>query len=567
MKQPQILTLNLDNNVVHALSEKNYNVFDGTLGYQIKLNIPYNSFEDCILQHHFPQNIHEFDLVILDQTNDKIIEYYKEDHKIKANKTTKEYKIRCHYPQNIFDPRPVSLTVLGNKLNSVLNKPSLLIAFCTGEETVEYAMTESGYDGGKESYSNYGFLHNAPYHQNKNGIKTKIVDGDKELLTFLRKYNEQFSYGVIFTHPTKYVDSKPVYDPDFYPLILNQDNEIVGYLKKFDNGATILILPKVKDKTAFLTEFIEEIAPSITPAIFPDNVKNSWVTSKQYLLPNQAELLFQKEELLKKQIEELSKLEEAINQNTAKYIWLHDLLIKTDDELVNAVIKFLEWLGFKGPKNYDEINTSGIKEEDIQIETEEGLLILEVKGIGGTSKDSDCSQIGKIKARRIQQLKRFNVSGVYVVNHQRHLPPLERKNPPFTDHQMSDAKYDQRGLMTTWQLFNLYFLIEKGILNKKQAREAFFTNGYIDFIPKSYISLGKPNEYFKNNTIVIITLPDQLTITEGEELFLTHHDSYKKVKIESLQYKDQKVVSATGIEVGIQFEYAIAKGTALYKIV
>ena len=364
-----------------------------------------------------------------------------------------------------------------------------------------------------------------------------------------------------------YKDGRYVNDPHFHPLIRNQDDEIICYIQRLPSGAAILMLPNVADKTSFLTEFLEEIAPTLVPAIFPDNVKNSWVAKEQYQLPNQAALAFQKSALLKKQAEELTVIDEAIAQNKNEHSWLHDLLIATDDKLVSAVIKFLEWLGFKDPKNYDEINVSGIKEEDIQIETDKGLLVLEVKGIGGTSKDSDCSQIGKIKARRIQQLKKFDVSAVYVVNHQRHLPPHERKNPPFSDHQKSDALYDHRGLMTTWQLFNLYFLIEKGIITKEQASEAFFTHGHIDFIPQSFVILGIPNKYYKNDTVAIITLLENTTLTAGEELFTVHHDQYQKMKIESLQVDNQLVTKATGTEVGIKFEQSIVKGTILYKII
>ena len=71
--------------------------------------------------------------------------------------------------------------------------------------------------------------------------------------------------------------------------------------------------------------------------------------------------------------------------------------------------------------------------------------------IGGTSKDEECSQIFKIKSRRMKELKRFDVFGLYIVNHQKHLPPLNRENPPFTENQIQDAINDERGLLTTWQ--------------------------------------------------------------------------------------------------------------------
>ena len=126
------------------------------------------------------------------------------------------------------------------------------------------------------------------------------------------------------------------------------------------------------------------------------------------------------------------------------------------------------------------------------METEDGLLVIEIKGIGGTSTDGQCSQIEKIKNRRMQERRNFDVFGLYIVNHQRYQPPLLRENPPFKREQIQDAENDKRGLLTTWQLFNLYFSIKNGCISKEEARKALLKYGLIEFSPQNCVSLGEP---------------------------------------------------------------------------
>lgn len=567
MTQPQILTLNLDQDVAAHLKAKNYTVWEGSVGNLIKLNIRYDSYVNCILQHRFPQNFHEYDIVIIDLTTEEETDYNEKDHKISFNKTSSEYGIRCHYPQTIFDPRAFSLGIIAPKIEEMLKRPFLLLVFAAAHEEIDYNfVSSSSYDENTIKKSNYGFTPFMPIDKNKHGLKTVIPNGENDLYNLLRKYQAGLSYDITFYHPTIFKEGKSVKDPNFYPLVYNNQEDIVGFVRPFNTGSYLFTFPQVKEKAAFLESFLQEVAPAYTPAIFPDNIKNSWTKDANYYLPNQARLIAKKETLHKNFQEALENLEKEITQNNDDYGWLHEMLTETDNKLVSAVIKFLDWLGFNDVKDGDEINQNSVKEEDIQIETAEGLIILEVKGIGGTSKDSDCSQIGKIKARRAKQRGKFDVFGTYIVNHQRHLPPHERKNPPFTAHQMSDALYDERGLMTTWQLFILYHLIEKGVLTKDQAKAQFYRYGFIDFIPPTYISLGTPKEFFKNNTVVILTLPEGTSLAQNEDIFVVHNEVYQKVNIKSIQVNEETVALATGVEVGLQLSNSIAKSATLYKI-
>ena len=84
-----------------------------------------------------------------------------------------------------------------------------------------------------------------------------------------------------------------------------------------------------------------------------------------------------------------------------KYSFLHDMLTCTDDELVDVVIMYLNWLGYNTAKKMD--GGKILKEEDIQIDLGDGLLVIK------------------------------------------------------------DANNDKRGLLTTWELYQAYFWIDCGV--------------------------------------------------------------------------------------------------------
>jgi len=562
--KPEILTLNVNTNIASALRDKGYNLFEGNLGKLVKLKIDYNSYTHCRPNATIPQNLHEFDIVVIDLNNIEIVDYQKQDHVIQASKSTKQYYLRCFHPQNIFDPRPLVLSSLYSGIQELLKKPFILLVFCSQDETLTYHWAEvTGHQTEIENKSTYSF-YDMPHQSHKHGSKTHIRQGNEEIFHLLNKYNEDFTYDNIFSHPNTYEKGNLIKAKNFHPLMFNDRNEIIGFCQSHEDSLAFF-LPDLKErKECFLIDFLEDVGPSFVPQIFPGSNKNSWLNEEAYILPNQINLLDKRQKEIERHQAEIAEIDQQIEKNTSEYSWLHDLLTKTDEDLVDAVIKYLTWLGFKDVKNGDEINTGTVKEEDIQIDTDEGLVIIEVKGIGGTSKDSDCSQIGKIKSRRIKQQKRFDVYGVFVVNHQRHLPPLQRKNPPFTEHQISDALYDERGLVTTWQLFQLYFLIQKNVLTKDQARAAFYTNGLIDFIPKDFIALGSPKEYYKNNSVIVIDIPVAIRISKSDKLFIISNGVYDKIRIESLKVDDKNVDSVCGGEVGIKLSRSISKGSLLF---
>ncbi|MEQ8240645.1 MAG: hypothetical protein RIA69_15610 [Cyclobacteriaceae bacterium] len=224
----------------------------------------------------------------------------------------------------------------------------------------------------------------------------------------------------------------------------------------------------------------------------------------------------------------------------------------------------MKWLGFDQiRKQDDEPKNSKILEEDIQIELENGLLIIECKGIGGTSTDSDCSQISKIKHRRCKDRNRFDVYALYIVNHQRYLPPLHRANPPFSDIQIQEAENDERGLLSTWQLFNLYHDIEAGILSKAEVRKMFLAYGLVTFRPLDLILVDEPKEFFKDGRVCIVTLSN-IEIKLGDEVLIERDGQFERMMIEGIQLNDNPVTSVTNGEVGISLNNSIRKKSKIW---
>lgn len=215
----------------------------------------------------------------------------------------------------------------------------------------------------------------------------------------------------------------------FFPLLLNERDEIVSYAH-FVKKSIVFVFPDVTDKPNFVSELFKTYLPEVVPEIFPFHGEFKWLSEGDYLLPGENKLLLEKAELEDKFNKDIAENESKLASLKVKYKFLSDLITETGDTLVTAVETFLKWLGFESVVNLDDTNPE-ILEEDIQVDYKDRFLVIEIKGIGGTSTDKDCSQISKIKYRRAEQRGKFDVFGLYIVNHQRYMPPKSRATPIY----------------------------------------------------------------------------------------------------------------------------------------
>lgn len=565
IEKPQILTLNLTDKSNAILADKGYNLYQGSLGKLVDTKNEKHKFKYHLLNYDFPANSHEYDIVIIDFSNEEVIDYVKSDNQRSKNKTEKNNYLLCQYPQTIFDPRGLSSHLFVKKFREILKKDCLIIVFQNESVDIEYKIVEENGDRpiskGTQKANFHELVPKFYFEQNKFGKETKVIPNNGELTTFLEKFNKDFTYQNTFYHPSKWENGEQIPDSRFYPIVLNLNNEIVSYVYLTENLG-VFIFPVLKDNSKFLLGFLETIAPSIQPNLFPFSTKNKWTELTDYALPNQLRLIEERKKIESDFKKSLELKDKEIKTNNDKYSFLHKMLTETGDELVTAVIQFLEWLGFENIIDMDT-QTDGLKEEDIQIETSKGLIVIEVKGIGGTSKDSECSQISKIKYRRAKERGKFDVFGLYIVNHQRHIPSKKRENPPFTKEQIEDSNNDERGLLTTWSLYNLYFDIQNDILTKEEAREIVYNYGLLSFAPQNITLVDTINEIFLKGKVFILNI-DNIKLKTGDTLYIEKNSTFQKLTILEIKLDDKVITEISKGEIGIKGNIKVSKNSKVW---
>lgn len=569
IERPRICCIDIGNEIISALKQNGANIYEGTLGAKIKIpNSRHHDNHVLLLKYDFPPNLHEYDIFIIDLNRFSTIDYKSEDHTRKMHSGKSSLSLLSSHPETLFDPRPLSSLILGNQLRQISNRKYLVLAFSSEAYEIEYdsvLISENGYERqGTESHNIYSFWDNIPTSDSKYGEELFIGQMREDMYSLLDKFKSGIFYNQTFYHPITWTNSGSELNSRYFPLYTNLNGDIVSFMESRELE-TLILLPQIEDKKNFILEFIYKVAPSIIPELFPYSTTFGWKDQPEYWLPKHADLI-QENKIIQTEFEkQLKENQHKIENNFKKYSFLHNILTETGEELVTALIKYFKWLEFENIENVDEANSNlGILEEDIQINLPNGILIIECKGIGGTSTDSDCNQISKIKHRRCKERNKFDVFALYIVNHQRYLPPLKRQNPPFSQHQIQDAKNDERGLVSTWQLYNLYFEIENGIISKEEARNAILEYGLIEFRPKNLIFIQEPIEIFNDGLVCIVNI-DGIDLSVNDELYIERNGKFKKVKLEDIQDNGKSIKQISKGEYGLRLSSKITKKSILWK--
>jgi hypothetical protein len=571
IQEPRICLIDFSEKDVSEIQKSGYNVYNGSLGTQIIMpkKEKYNA-SSCLLNYDLPGNIHEYDIIVINMDSNKSKPYNLSENSREVVKGSTTHYFLSSYPETVFDPRPYVLNLLSDKLEKIKNKETVVILFSSSKYSIDYNLAKIGSKGivdqNKLVMDNQLKIDIPINSDNKFGKKIKFPIDEFNIHDILRKYQTNFNYDIIFYHPSDYKKSGNVKLDRFFPLIYNSNDEIISYMLFYEKIIDI-VLPQLDNKYKIILDLLNDYLPGLIPSLFPHSTKNLWLMSEVYSLPNHKNLIELQNQIKMEFEANIKQSQKEIDDNNKKWKFLHDMLIESGDELVKAVEKFLNWLGFDKIIDMDrkQIEKSKIKEEDLQILIDQGLLIIEVKGIGGTSKDSECSQISKVKHRRCKERNKFDVFALYIVNHQRYLPPNNRLNPPFTHDQIKDAINDERGLLTTWQLFKLYHAIERCSITKEEARNQLLNYGLIEFVPSNLISISEPIQILKDNTVIIVKL-DNLKIVVNDILYIEDSDhEFYIVRILEIQLNGIKVDECDSGEVGILLSDKIPSKSSIWK--
>lgn len=559
----KVCTLDLNKDLVEYLQHR-FEVFEGSIGKKVLATYgKYNDSCQFLPNSNLPANIHEYEIFIEDMCRDDELEYHKEDHTRTYLEYDKAYYFYCSKPQTVFNPICYGSHILADKIRKHRDRPTIKIVFASEIENVRYLIhnENNSYDSSNENHTNYEHLH-LPQSDNICGAQVKLSDNQISTEIFQSFLND-IRYHIAFGIPYKWHSQEKKVEDGFIPLLETPSGSIVSFVWITDYDITVL-LPQTTRKVELLQKVFDELLFRHFSEYFPEVAESAWIKNSAYYLPGHKELLQEKDAIVAKYESELSAIDKNIEENQQHFTFLHDLLTTTGDDLVQAMIKYLRWMGFDSVIDKDTTKKEGAPlEEDIQVDLgDNGLLVIEVKGIGGTSTDAQCSQIHKIVFRRMKERGAFDVHGLYIANNELHKEPIKRTIPPFNKEQINDAINDSRGLAYTWQFFNLFFAIEDGIISKEEARTKLLCDGLIDFTP-SLTEVGLPYDYYKQHTVVCIEVGD-IPISLGDYFFFEKNNRWHKVKVISIQANGKEVAEARNGGFGFGLEKRIPNNVPLY---
>lgn len=561
IQKTNICCLDLTEECIDYLKSLDLDVYEGSLGsvYSIKWDRNFNSARPVLLDVGIPINLHEYHVLVHDMENPRLKEYNIEEHKVKEISSADSRHIECCYPVNTLDLRPFGLNRLRTRLRQECSHKRIEIIFVGRETDVTYYSNDNtGYDqrtvGTYSNIDGWNFVNG----KEKFGKRVRCEDNWASKTLFEGRTNN-VKYYREFVLPTKYDGEERVIDEDFMPILLNEDEECVSYVYADSENYAMFVLPQVDDKAGLLKDLFEKVIFKYFSEYFPDIEAKKWICSKNYQMPDEQEIQRKIEKKREDLEREIKKLEQDAIVIREKNSFLKQLLTESGDTLVTAVKTFMEWLGFENVVDKDKtLKDRELKEEDLCFNYEGTHVVVEVKGINGTSTDKECSQIDKIVLRRMRQLKTADVHGIYIVNNQRNIEPLKRMIPPFNENQINDAKGESRSMVYTAQLFALYSDIKNGYLSKASARACFIRPGLVDF-HAGLTPLGVPYNYFHDDTVLCLKL-DGVVVSVGDMLY--YRDQLNRLigcRVESIEQNRQSLQSSATGRVGIKVDHRVPR--------
>ena len=568
-----VFCVNMPQDVINYLTNEQLEVCDYKVAPSIDAREVDYSWDilPITMQFNIPRNLHEYSVIIQDlSSNSKIVPYdiSKYQDKRIMSEASDRYKCLClRHPQNVFDPLPFTCHLIGKGLETKKGK-IIKVFFQSAKYNVDYScINTGGYCEHIGIFSNYEcveeFIKGSLF-----GYRVKLRDEYRLARDLFYGIEGRLSYYQTFKHPVARQSNscKEELDKNFIPLLFNEQDEIISYVycDKW-NGSVTFMLPQIDDKKVLLERLFTECLYKHFSEMFPMQTKNSWLENDNYVLPEIIQLNKAKEEALKRYEDFVKQKDLSIEEIKSKHAFLYSMLTETGESLVSNVKMFLEWLGFKNVNSMDATVKEGENfEEDLQIRLDNNeLLIVEIKGIHGTSKDNECAQISKIETRRVHEEKYSKVHSLYIVNNERGKEPLKRQMPPFTAHQIKDAEYSYRAMAYTYQLFNLYFEIQNGVITKEEARNALLVPGVVNFY-SNFKVLGIPYKYIKNKNVVCVEIHG-INISIGDIIYFEDvNKRFQSTKILCIQVAHKSFRSVNDGKVGIELETKAARNAVLY---
>ena len=516
---PQILLLDMDASVETALRDAGYAVETGTWGTPYRVQKGNGMFQ-VVGNGRLPQNFTEQEIVIIDLAPPKPLD--RPDREPQGSERDPGWW--AQHDAGLVDPRPVTMRYFTQEMDRILEHAGIFIIFAVPRESANlvFGHVDAGFFGGRETLirnqaikcDNWSFLSILnPYNLSipfETGQHISAVTGQPSTVfdLFTRAIRDHIS-GASISCTFEPLLNLP---QRWFTLAMNKYGDPVAgvVVPATQNEGWIIILPRLSDRGSLLLRLLTDVLPRLVPRFFPHAEGARWVERPDYELPGIPALLDRARQIEEEARARVVDVERQVATARRELGYLHDLLTQQAKPLVEAVKHALAVLGFQKVVDVDaELEAEGTekaKDEDLRIEDGSPLILVEVKGVRGTSSDEDALQIAKHIAPRMEDLGRTDIRGLTIINHQLHIPALDREGHPFRKFVLKSAQTQRIGLLTTWDLYRLTRSFLKNGWTHDQIKHLFSQPGRIEPIPNHYRFIGTVEEYWPKAEAVGILL-------------------------------------------------------------
>ena len=564
--KPKVLLLDVAEAIVEPLITKGFNVSVGTFGtpYKVPKGDGYHPvIGKADLPNYTEQEIVVVDLHVGDFDNGPNGEKHRPNG---------ELDLWAKVDRGIIDPRPRAACQVCDSFNRTLESGGVFVVFADARTGIELVVArKQGWSGGRLYDEKpfprdvWNFIdelgdirvqddHGQEMYASDNSVLGQLLarhlEGGQFLCTLDGGYRRE--------------------DP-WVTLAENKFGQPVAICRCRGSKGTVIVVPQIANKGDFLESLFANVLPEIAPHLFPYIEQGKWIHQREYELPRILEIKKRQKEIELQAREEIEALEGELDRERATNGWIHDLLTGTDSVLVDAVKKALRSLGFSQIVDVDEERDAEGKSrrEDLQIRDSSPILIVDVKGIGGYPGDADVLQADKHAAIRMREEKRTDIIGLSIINHQRHLPPLDRENAmPFRQELLDAAEERTLSLLTAWDLYRFARNATRLCWKAEQVVPLFYSKGRIHVVPIHYEFLGVVAKAWTDKFGIVMNKSE---LRVGDRIAVEFPIEFEEIQVDSIRVNDQSVeVASVGDPAGLLWPVSAPKlkeGMRVFRVV
>lgn len=545
---PKILLVDMKDETETVLKAEGYNVTTASFGIPYRVPME-DKFVPVIVNGNFPGNFTEQEIVVIDLIPAQALPGPKGGKNTSPGET--DWWASCN--RGIVDPRPRFMHYVQKDLDRICSHGEVFIIFSDQPYSQKLVLGHYAWGRLEEEedisfYDNWCFLsivENLELSFDR-GQEISVVDNEHSLNQILSQILLEQIKRAYFLCTLK---PKWGIEEAWVTLATNKyGTPVVGAIASSEENGWIFIFPQLQGKPNFLIKFFKNILPELSPHLFPHVEGSRWVQRPEYELPKILDLKSRIEQIQEEARKQVVELEKAIEEERHKFGYLHDLIMERDRPLVIAVKQTFELLGFQSVVDVDEemkkAGDTGPKREDLQILDYSPMLLVEVKGISGLPRDVAALQVWKYLAPRMKELKRTDIEGLSIINHQRNLPALDRENKaPFREDILTDAEEQKFCLLTTWDLYRLTRSCLKWSCLKYGWKHEYikplsYESGRIEPVPKHYEFIGVVGHLWEKAKAVAVLIK-AAELRQGDRIAFELPVEFEEQDVESLQVDRQ----------------------------